>query len=98
MSVLSKPLPTPSRKQLLILLASILLLRSSFVSGPKYVLSKLKVAARGNRLTPQELLEALQQVFVKEEDGSKTLLVPYRDDYVSKVRFGRSTIPRQRPL
>lgn len=85
MAILSKPLPSQSKTQILILLASVLLLRSRISSGSKYLLSKLKVAARGQRLTPQELLQVLQQVYVKAEDGSKTLLVPYRDTYVSRV-------------
>ena|ERR1700676_393730 len=86
MAISSKPLPPQTKTQILVLLASILLLRSSIASGPRYVLSKLKVAARGRRLTPQELLHVLQQVYVKAEDGSKTLLVLYREAYISKVR------------
>ncbi|KAF7351077.1 hypothetical protein MSAN_01670100 [Mycena sanguinolenta] len=38
---------------------------------------------RGKKLTPEELLNALQQIYVVE-DGVKTLLVPYRDR-LSKV-------------
>jgi ATP-binding cassette subfamily D (ALD) long-chain fatty acid import protein len=85
MVILSKPLPPQTRKQILILLASALLLRSAFASGPQYILSKLKVAARRKRLSPQQLEQALQQIYVKAEDGSKTLLVPYEDAYISKV-------------
>lgn len=91
MAILSKPLPPQSKAQVLFLLSSILLLRSSIASLPKYALSKLKGAARGKRLTPEELSQALQQVFVKEADGSKTLLVPYKDSYISKVSQERST-------
>ena len=85
MAILSRPLPPHARKQILILLASVLLLRSSFISGPRYVLSKLKVAAGRKGLTAQELSQALQQIYVKAEDGSKTLLVPYGDAYISTV-------------
>lgn len=67
------------------LVASLLLLRSTIFATPGYLISKLRTAARGKRLTPEELLQTLQQVYVKEEDGSKTLLVPYKDSYVSRV-------------
>ncbi|KIM85783.1 hypothetical protein PILCRDRAFT_816992 [Piloderma croceum F 1598] len=86
MAILSRPLPQHTRKQILILLASVLLLRSSFVSGPRYVLSKLKVAAGRQRLSAQELSQALQQIYVKAEDGNKTLLVPYGDAYISTIQ------------
>ena len=82
MTILSK---LQSKTQILVLLASILLLRSNITLAPKYLLSKLKVVARGQRLTPEELLHVLQQVYVKADDGTKTLLVPYRDAYISKV-------------
>lgn len=52
---------------------------------PSYILSKLTAVARHNRLSPQELAQVLQQVYVQEHDGSKTLLVPIRDSYVSKA-------------
>jgi len=87
MSILPKPirsLTLPARESLIVLL-SVLLLRSRILTAPKDALSKLKLVARGNRLTAAELSEALQQLYVKENDGSKTLLVPYRDLYLSKV-------------
>ena len=80
-----QPYPPQTRKQILILLASALLFRSAFASAPQFILSNLKVAARRKPLTPQQLEQALQQIYVKAEDGSKTLLVPYRDAYISKV-------------
>lgn len=86
MAILSKPFkPCTQRTQVLVLLASLLLLRSSIISLPGYLISKLRYAARGKRLTTEELLQTLQQVYVKEKDGSKTLLVPYKDAYVSRV-------------
>ncbi|KAJ7721960.1 ABC transporter transmembrane region 2-domain-containing protein [Mycena maculata] len=66
--------PIP-KKPLLVLLAIILLLRGRILSIP----ARIKLPRlRRKRLTPEELLEALQQVYVVE-DGVKTLLVPYRD-------------------
>jgi ATP-binding cassette subfamily D (ALD) long-chain fatty acid import protein len=87
MANLSKPfrsLPPSSRAPLIVLLATILLLRSRLISIPKDALTKLKSVAQGKRLSPEELVEALKQIYVNEDDGSKTLLVPYRDS-VSKV-------------
>ena len=85
MAILSKPLPP---RRILVLLASILLLRSAFVSGPKFLLNKLNAVAHGEPLTPQELSQALQQIFVKGEHGTNVLLVPYKDAYISKVCLG----------
>jgi ATP-binding cassette subfamily D (ALD) long-chain fatty acid import protein len=31
-------------------------------------------------MTPEELAEAMKQIYIKEGDGSKTLIVPYRDN------------------
>ncbi|KAJ7671532.1 ABC transporter transmembrane region 2-domain-containing protein [Mycena polygramma] len=63
------------RKHLIVLLATILLLRGRILSIP----ARIKLPQlRGKKLTPEELLNALQQLYVVE-DGVKTLLVPYRD-------------------
>ncbi|KAJ7672180.1 ABC transporter transmembrane region 2-domain-containing protein [Mycena polygramma] len=63
------------RKHLLVLLATILLLRGRILSIP----ARIKLPQlRGKKLTPEELLNALQQLYVVE-DGVKSLLVPYRD-------------------
>ncbi|KAJ6577472.1 ABC transporter transmembrane region 2-domain-containing protein [Mycena capillaripes] len=65
----------PPRKPLIVLLATVLLLRGRILSIP----SRIKLPQlRGKKLTPEELLNALQQIYVVE-DGVKTLLVPYRD-------------------
>ncbi|KAF8886515.1 ABC transporter transmembrane region 2-domain-containing protein [Infundibulicybe gibba] len=48
------------------------------------LLTKLTAVARGKRLSSEELANVLQQVYVKGDNGSKVLLVPYRDR-VSKV-------------
>ncbi|KAJ7430591.1 ABC transporter transmembrane region 2-domain-containing protein [Mycena galericulata] len=68
-----------ARRPLIVLLATILLLR-----GPPQL--------RRKRLTPEELLEALQQVYVVE-DGVKTLLVPYRDTLSKKFASDTSHFP-----
>jgi ATP-binding cassette, subfamily D (ALD), peroxisomal long-chain fatty acid import protein len=65
--------------------ATLLILRSRVITAPIELFSKLKVAARGEPLTPDELAHVLEQVYLKQEDGSKTLLVPIQDRYVSEV-------------
>jgi hypothetical protein len=88
MAVLSRPVvPASTRTPLLVLLATLLLLRSRLFSGPRELLSKLKAVTRGKRLTPEELAQVLEQVYVKQPDGSKLLLVPVKDTYVSEVRL-----------
>ncbi|KAJ7076083.1 ABC transporter transmembrane region 2-domain-containing protein [Mycena belliarum] len=70
--------PTLARKPLIVLVATILLLRGRILSA------QIKLPQLGGkRLTPEELANALQQVYVVE-DGVKTVLVPYRDR-ISKV-------------
>ncbi|KAF8639478.1 hypothetical protein AX17_001498 [Amanita inopinata Kibby_2008] len=81
MAVLSKPLQPSTRKSLLIAFAAFLLLRSRLAQLPSHLWTK----ARGGKiLSPEEITKAIQQVYVNEHDGSKTLLVVYRDR-LSKV-------------
>ncbi|KAJ3755407.1 ABC transporter transmembrane region 2-domain-containing protein [Lentinula raphanica] len=40
---------------------------------------RLRDATAGKRLSAAELTEILQRIYVKESDGSRTLLVPYRN-------------------
>ena len=72
------------RKSLLVSFVVLLLLRSRLYKLPQDVIRKLNSGSHP-KLTPEELAQVLQQVYVDEKDGSKTLLVPYRDG-VSKVR------------
>ncbi|KAK7055308.1 ABC transporter transmembrane region 2-domain-containing protein [Favolaschia claudopus] len=73
-------LSKPPRKHLIVLLATILLIRGRILS----LAGNVKLPQlRGKKLTPEELTNALQQIYVVE-DGVKTLLVPYRDR-LSKV-------------
>ncbi|KAG9224513.1 hypothetical protein CCMSSC00406_0002336 [Pleurotus cornucopiae] len=88
MNLFSKPLKPSiplSRSSAFTLLAAFLVLRSRIFTIPKDALARLKKVAGVNQNAAQELAEALQQVYTKEADGSKTLLVPYRNR-VSKVR------------
>ncbi|KAJ3765926.1 ABC transporter transmembrane region 2-domain-containing protein [Lentinula raphanica] len=57
----------------------LILLRSRLISLPKDSLERLRDATAGKRLSAAELTEILQRIYVKESDGSRTLLVPYRN-------------------
>ncbi|KDQ60342.1 hypothetical protein JAAARDRAFT_174405 [Jaapia argillacea MUCL 33604] len=89
MPLLSRPLhnlPQASRKPLLILIATILLFRYRIVSVPQAAIERLRDVALRKRASPQEIQDALQQVYLDEPDGSKTLLVP-SGDRISKVNI-----------
>ncbi|KAJ7048582.1 ABC transporter transmembrane region 2-domain-containing protein [Mycena amicta] len=61
-----------SRKHAMVVVASLLLLRGRILA--------LKLPQlRAPKLTPQQLADALQQVYVEDDSGVKTVLVPYRD-------------------
>ncbi|KAI0790361.1 ABC transporter transmembrane region 2-domain-containing protein [Abortiporus biennis] len=81
-------LPQTSRRPILVAVFTILLLRSRLVSAPTSLLEKLKSTAipKKKALSQEELEQTLQQLYVSEPDGSKTLLVPYGDQ-VSRVRI-----------
>jgi len=68
----------------LVLLSLILLLRSRIITGPKDLLRTLSRVRLGKDLSPSELAEALQQLYVEQPDGTRNLLVPFRKS-VSKV-------------
>ncbi|PBK71003.1 hypothetical protein ARMSODRAFT_884471 [Armillaria solidipes] len=84
MAIFSKPIRWPSRRTSILVLAVVLVLRSRLTEIPKETLAKLRVVVNRKRLSQEELLRVLQEVYVKEDDGSKTLLVPYREE-VSRV-------------
>ncbi|KAF8156895.1 ABC transporter transmembrane region 2-domain-containing protein [Crassisporium funariophilum] len=74
------------RRPLVLAFLILLLLRSRVVTGTQSVLGALKSRKdalgslrKKKKLTKEELAKVLQQVYVDEEDGSKTLLVPYQE-------------------
>lgn len=81
----SKPLPFPEKlRQRPIILAFFifLLLRSRTVGLTQDVIKSIRERAtfqRRRKLSEEELAKVMQQVYVDEEDGSQTLLVPYRE-------------------
>jgi ATP-binding cassette subfamily D (ALD) long-chain fatty acid import protein len=94
MTVFSKHINSLDPKQkrpLLALLFALLLLRSRLVTGPLDVFTALKRAAGVQKPTPEELEEARQQLYRKNPDGTKNLLVAYRNrvSEVSTVYLGK---------
>jgi hypothetical protein len=76
------------RTALIVIFASLLVLRSRVFTIPLNIVSELlKKATRRKPLTPQELAQALQQLYVKRKDGAFALLVPVRNSYVAEVRL-----------
>ncbi|RPD65642.1 hypothetical protein L226DRAFT_550601 [Lentinus tigrinus ALCF2SS1-7] len=73
-----------TRRSLLVAVFTLLLLRGGIASIPKAAFSKLKNVTTRREVTQDELAQALQQVYVDEPDGSKTLLIPSKG-YISKV-------------
>lgn len=58
------------------LVAAVLILRSKLLTYPKDVIVRLGTIALKERVTPEALAEALQQLYVEDDGGNKTLLVP----------------------
>lgn len=97
MAVLSKPVRPPSlplqltsqKSSLLVIVFTALFLRSRIVGIPsdiaKAILSKVNIKRK--KLSQDEILRALQQLYVIEPDGSRTLVFPVKDAYVKKVRL-----------
>lgn len=73
-------IPTKYNSAIIVLAASVLLLRSRLTPG------SIPSLSRGPKLTKEELAEVEQQIYVDVADGagSKDLLVPFRGR-VSKV-------------
>ncbi len=69
----------------LVLLSLIILLRSRVITGPRDLFRTLSRVGFSKDLSPSELSLALQQLYVEEPDGTRQLLVPFRDS-ISKVR------------
>ena len=90
MVVFSKHINSLNPKQkrsLLSLLFAILLLRSRLITGPRDAFLALKRAAGIQKPTPEELDQARQQLYRKNPDGTKNVLITYRDR-ISEVSPG----------
>lgn len=93
MAVLSKPASFQQQARIpaLIAVAIILIVRGQILDLSKRALSR-RPQLQAPKATPEELQEAIKQLYVDEEDGSKTILVPFRDR-VSKVSPSSSLLP-----
>lgn len=80
------PRDPKARSSVLVALFTLLLLRGRIADLPKAVLARLRSVAARPEVSQEELAQALQQVYIDEPDGSKTLLVPYKGR-ISKVRL-----------
>lgn len=80
-----------TRPPLVILLACILILRSRILTGPRDILSSLMAASGRHKLSKEELAKALQQLYVEGRDGTKELLVPFREN-ISKASIRLSSL------
>lgn len=74
----------PSNSKL-VLLSLIILIRSRIITGPRDLFHTLSRVGLSKDLSPSEFSQALQQLYVEEPDGTRNLLVPFRDS-ISKVR------------
>lgn len=73
-----------TRPPIVVLIACVLILRSRLLTAPKETLASLRAARSRHKLSKEELAQALQQIYVEGRDGTKDLLVPFRDN-ISKV-------------
>jgi hypothetical protein len=69
----------------LVLLSLLLLLRTRVITGPKDLIRALSRVRLSKHSSPSELAKALQQLYVEEPDGTRNLLVPFRNT-ISKAR------------
>jgi len=72
------------RVPLVVLLATLVLLRNRAFKRKKVD------PLDGDKLSPEDLAKAVQQLYVDEPDGSRSLLVPFRGR-VSKVSLSSQT-------
>lgn len=76
---------TQHRRPIVVALATLLLLRSRLLAFPEQVLSKVFPSGGvGRPASSEEIARAVQQLYVKQPDGTKAVLVPYQKG-ISKV-------------
>lgn len=85
-------LPQSQRRTVTLAVVTLLVLRARLLQLPREVLTGILDRASSKEKSSQDELEkALQQVYVQEKDGSKTVLVPYKQG-VSKVRISNAML------
>ncbi|KAH9063226.1 ABC transporter transmembrane region 2-domain-containing protein [Lactarius vividus] len=73
-----------TKPQILVLVSLALLLRTRIITGPRDLVHKLSHVGFSTELTSSELNQALQQLYVEGSDGTRQLLVPFKNS-ISKV-------------
>ncbi|KAH9077907.1 ABC transporter transmembrane region 2-domain-containing protein [Lactarius deliciosus] len=73
-----------TKPQILVLVSLALLLRTRIITGPRDLVHKLSQVGFSAELSSSELNQALQQLYVEDSDGTKQLLVPFKNN-ISKV-------------
>ncbi len=68
----------------LVLLSLLILLRTRIITGPRDLFRALSRVGFSKDLSPSELSQALQQLYVEEPDGTRQLIIPFRDS-ISKA-------------
>ncbi|KAH9036877.1 ABC transporter transmembrane region 2-domain-containing protein [Lactarius pseudohatsudake] len=73
-----------TKPQILVLVSLALLLRTRIITGPRDLVHKLSHVGFSTELSLSELNQALQQLYVEGSDGTRQLLVPFKNS-ISKV-------------
>ena len=80
----SMSLYPPSKLNVIVPLSLFFLLRSRIITGPRDLIRALSRVGLSKQSSPSELAQALQQLYVEDSDGTRKLLVPFRQS-ISKV-------------
>lgn len=81
-SVLEDP---KHRTPILAVALAVLAFRSRLLTLPADAIQKLSFGQGRTKLSPEELSQALQQIYTKDAEGNRTLLVPTKDGHLGKV-------------
>lgn len=75
-----------TKPHIIVLVSLALLLRTRIITGPRDLVHKLSHVGVSTELSPSELNQALQQLYVEGSDGTRKLLVPFNNN-ISKARL-----------
>jgi hypothetical protein len=75
-----------TKPHILVIVSLALLLRTRIITGPRDLVHKLRHVGFSSELSPSELNQALQQLYVERPDGTRQLLVPSNNS-ISKARL-----------
>ncbi|TFY56558.1 hypothetical protein EVJ58_g7566 [Rhodofomes roseus] len=85
-------------RPLLLLIFSLILLRSRLYTAPRSAIRRLRATASKQNISEEELTRALQQVYVKDADGTTRLLVPHEGHIEQSTVLLTSAQPNQIPI